>query len=166
MRAGIGSASKCSWSASGASTRSAQVGTTIEAGNDRNAFFPRWRGQGARDVPTQLTPMGDMGQQPIELRPRNAPKSTSIAGGTVGCPDVRIEWRLSPRNLLQLTKYGTTLLSGSTVPGLEKRGARRSTTVIGTVTEGASSGGNRFAIGQATERFPACRLRDYAITKR
>lgn len=35
--------------ASGASTRSAQLGTTIEAGNDRNAFWrPRWaQGQGA-----------------------------------------------------------------------------------------------------------------------
>jgi hypothetical protein len=53
----------------------------MEAGNDRNAFSPRWRGQGARDVPTQLTPTGNMGQQPIEPRPRNAPASAAIANG-------------------------------------------------------------------------------------
>jgi len=53
----------------------------MKAGNDRNAFSPRWRGQGARDVPTQLTPMGDMGQQPIEPRLRNAPASAAIGNG-------------------------------------------------------------------------------------
>lgn len=61
----------------------------MEADNDRNAFSPRWRGQGARDVPTQLTPHGQH-------------RSTGNRAVPTQCPGIRrhCRWRLTGIDLM------------------------------------------------------------------